>query len=83
MLQWMLTGLAAVVAVLAYWRGRRLGRRLDVLSHSYWELRYEFTSLRARVARLDPAQPESGSEGPAQASSSASFVPLSALRAKS
>jgi hypothetical protein len=84
---WALAVLALLVAIAALWRARRLARRLDSLTQSYWELRYDYTRLRSQVARLDPEQSgESGEVGaPAslaasQAPPSVSFVPLSSIR---
>ena len=76
--------LSAIVLVgalaLAVWiQMRRLKRRLDTLNHSYWELRYEYTRLRAAVDRLDPIRPDAVA-GAAAASRDVSFVPLSSLR---
>jgi hypothetical protein len=67
-----LAGLAAVVAT------RRLGKKLDGLTQSYWELRYEYTRLRAELQRLDPDAP--AEDAPEPAAASVSFVPLSSLK---
>ena len=87
MVLWSVALLALVAALAALSLARRLGRRLDALNQSYWELRYDYTRLRSQVARLDPeeardpepSQPASSSTGP---SSSVSFVPLSSIRKK-
>jgi hypothetical protein len=74
----LLTGIAVLVALAALVKTRRLATRLERLTESYWELRYEHGQLRARVNRLDPdltAAPET----PAQASPT-HFVPLSSLK---
>ena len=42
---------------------RRLSRKLDALTQSYWELRYDYTRLRSQLARLDPG--EAGETEPA------------------
>ena len=79
-LQWLSTGAALVFAVAAIARARQVSRRLDRLTESYWELRYEYGQLRARVGRLE-GQPEAGAGGerpPAPASTA--FVPLSSLK---
>ena len=60
---------------------RRVSRRLDALTQSYWELRYDYTRLRSQLSRLDPDQPVDA-DPPAAASPSVSFVPLSAIRKK-
>jgi hypothetical protein len=78
-LQWLLTGTAAVVAVMALVRARRLSKRLERLTESYWELRYEHGQLRARVNRIDPETARQPTEPVTKAESTA-FVPLSSLR---
>ena len=76
-LHWLLTGAALVLAGIALLTARRQTRRLERLTESYWELRYEHGQLRARVNRLDPEQqaPAAGPESPA-----ANFIPLSSLK---
>ena len=64
---------ALLVAAAALRRARRLGRRLDQVVESYWELRYQYGQLRAQVDRLDGKPPEEPA-GPA------AFIPLSRLR---
>ena len=79
MFQWLLSGIALVVALIAIVKARRLTKRLERLTESYWELRYEHGQLRARVNRLDPEQaPQTAEPGP-QAGTTA-FVPLSSLK---
>jgi hypothetical protein len=78
MLLWAIVVVGAL-ALAAWFQVRRLKRRIDQLNHSYWELRYEYTRLRAAVDRLDPSasapapppEPQRGDVG---------FVPLSSLR---
>ena len=79
MFQWLLSGLALVVAVTAIVRARRLTKRLERLTESYWELRYEHGQLRARVNRLDSEQPSQAAESGPQTGTTA-FVPLSSLK---
>ena len=80
---WLLTGAAFLIAVAAFARTRRMSRRLERLSESYWELRYEQGQLRSRIARLEPAPgshdeaaPDPRGPDPAQGA----FVPLSSLK---
>jgi hypothetical protein len=74
----------AVVAILAacaaMWYARRVSARLNRLNESYWELRYDYGQLRARIARLEPpdTQSEPASMAPQQAA--ASFIPLSSIK---
>jgi hypothetical protein len=74
--------LALLVAAVALSSARRVSRRLDALTQSYWELRYDYTRLRSQVARLDPEQQEPVAPEPAPQSASVSFVPLSSIRKK-
>jgi hypothetical protein len=75
----LLTATAVLVAGYALLKARRLARRLDRLSESYWELHYEAGQLRARVSRLENtgAPPP---EPPVPAGRQGSFVPLSSLK---
>ena len=75
---WLLTGAAVLVAGVALLMARRQSKRLERLTESYWELRYEHGQLRARVTRLDPEQPA----GPAAAAEppATNFIPLSSLK---
>jgi hypothetical protein len=85
-LHWLTSGTAVLVALVALVRARRVSRRLDRLAESYWELRYEYGQLRARIGRLDapgsqdeplPDQPRA--TAPREAGQIA-FVPLSSLK---
>jgi hypothetical protein len=77
-LLWLLTGAAIAAAWVALVKARRLARRLERLTESYWELRYEYGQLRARLNRIDP-DPAAAPEPPRPAGVTA-FVPLSALK---
>jgi hypothetical protein len=76
-LHWLLTGAALVLASLAFLAARRQSKRLERLTESYWELRYELGQLRARVNRLDPDQP---ARTPAAEPPATNFIPLSSLK---
>jgi hypothetical protein len=85
--QWLLIGAALLVAVGTFLRARRVARRLERLTESYWELRYEYGQLRARVTRLEPPVGEAGGAGAAggndlqePARPPSNFVPLSSLK---
>jgi len=79
-LHWLLTAVSVVVAVAALAKSRRTARRLERLTETYWELRYDHGQLRARVAKLDPdtATPVQGE--PAPKPGGGNFVPLSSLK---
>jgi hypothetical protein len=78
-LLWLLTATAVLVALAALANARRVARRLERLTESYWELRYEHGQLRARVNRLDPDVTAAPGE-PAPPPPPANFVPLSSLK---
>jgi hypothetical protein len=75
----LVAGAAILVALAALAKARRLATRLERLTESYWELRYEHGQLRARVNRLDPDQAAAASEATAPAGAT-HFVPLSSLK---
>jgi hypothetical protein len=75
---WLLTGAAVLVAGAAFAKARRLAKRLERLTESYWELRYEHGQLRARVNRLDPEASAAAADAAPQAGTT--FVPLSSLK---
>ena len=85
MFQWLLSGIAIAVALIALAKARRLAKRLERLTESYWELRYESGQLKARVARLEAAVGPMGAGaepdvvGP-RVAGPASFIPLSSLK---
>ena len=78
--QWLLIGAALLIALGAFLRARRVARRLERLTDSYWELRYEYGQLRARVTRLEPPATEPGAAHPQELASPTNFVPLSSLK---
>jgi hypothetical protein len=78
---WVVAGLALLVALGAVASARRTARKLDALTQSYWELRYDFTRLRSHVARLDPGEAEDAPPPP-PASTQVAFVPLSSMKKK-
>jgi len=74
---WLIAGFGALTALAAWASVRRLRRRLEDLSQSYWELRYEYTRLRSQVAGLGPGQaPVEPEPEPAPVA----FVPLASLK---
>jgi len=80
-LQWLLAGAAVILALFAWAKARRLARRLERLTESYWELRYEHGQLRARVNRLDP-DAMTAADGAPTSPPATNFVPLSSLKTR-
>ena len=80
-LQWLLAGRGrARGAGGARAKARRLAKRLERLTESYWELRYEHGQLRSRVNRLDPRVPADRSAPAPPPAGTTAFVPLSSLK---
>jgi hypothetical protein len=78
---WLVVGAALVLGVVAWLRISRLSRRLERLTQSYWDLRYEHGQLAARLAREDSGGVRPSAAGPAPVQPGpAAFVPLSALK---
>ena len=80
MFQWLVVGIAVAVALAALAKARRLAKRLERLTESYWELRYEHGQLRSRVNRLDPEQQLSQPAEAGPPAGTTAFVPLSSLK---
>jgi hypothetical protein len=79
----LITGLALaaiLVAIAALMYARRVSTRLHRLNESYWELRYDYGQLRARIARLEPSDPQAGSDPVAAPPAAANFIPLSSIK---
>ena len=79
---WLLVGAALLIAVGSWLRVRRVAKRLERLTESYWDLRYEYGQLRARVSRIESPN---GEDAPAPAEperqpNAGTFVPLSSLK---
>jgi hypothetical protein len=77
---WIVAGVAFLLALAALGAVRRSFRKIEALTQSYWELRYDYTRLRSQVARLDPDQaahpPDPVPPAPV------SFVPLASIKKK-
>ena len=83
MVVWILAGAAFVLALAALGAVRRSFRKIDALTQSYWELRYDYTRLRSQVGRLDPEQAAASAPPPDPPPPAAvSFVPLASMRKK-
>lgn len=82
MLLWTVTAVAVLVALMAWLRAGRTARKLDAITQSYWELRYDFTRLRSQVARLDPDAAPAAEDAPAAPSGNVSFVSLASMKKK-
>ena len=74
---WFVTAAALVVALIALGLARRTAKRLEQLTQSYWELKYQYGELRVQLQ-----QPTGGStpEAAEPTQGRDSFVPLSSLK---
>jgi len=78
MLLWGIAALAVAAAIASWIRTGRVSRKLEALTQSYWELRYDFTRLRSQVARLDPESAPAEPAEPPQAAGG-TFIPLASV----
>jgi hypothetical protein len=81
MLLWVIAAVALALAAASWMRAARLARKLDALTQSYWEVRYDFTRLRSQVARLDPETAATDAP-PAAPAVPATFSSLSSIKKK-
>jgi hypothetical protein len=82
MVLWAVAVIAVLLALASWMRAGRLSRKLEALSQSYWELRYDFTRLRSQVARLDPEAEPTDSAPAASGGETMGFISLSSLKKK-
>ncbi len=74
--------MGVALAVASWMRAARLARKLEALTQSYWELRYDFTRLRSQVARLDPETTPAEEAPPGQPAQGVTFISLSSIKKK-
>lgn len=79
-LQSLLAGGAILLALLALFTARRAVRRLERITESYWELRYESGQLKARLTRVETASGLREAEEEPRPAVPTAFVPLSSLK---
>ena len=84
MLLWSIAAVALLVAGASWARAGRLARKLEALTQSYWELRYDYTRLRSQLARLDKGETAGEEDAPTAppATQQVAFVPLSSMKKK-
>ena len=83
MVLWLVAGIALLIAFAALALARRLSRKLDALTQSYWELRYDYTRLRSQMSRLDPGESDAEAAAPPPPPlEQVAFVPLSSMKKK-
>jgi hypothetical protein len=81
-LLWFTAAVALLVAWASWARAGRLSRKLEALSQSYWELRYDYTRLRSQVTRLEKGETTEAPVPPQPAGQTVAFVPLSSIKKK-
>jgi len=74
---WIVTATGWLLALAALGTARRLSRRLAQLTELYWELKYDYGELKARVKSIAPTPEEQAASAPPVQQS---FVPLSSLK---
>ena len=79
-LQWCVTGASFALALVAWSKARRIGRRLEQLTEMYWELKYQYGELRAQLERPAGADPPATATPTPRRQPADAFVPLTSLR---
>jgi len=75
---WLAAAVSLLIAVAAWVHARRTARRLAQLAEMYWELKYQYSELRAET-RARAGGPEGG-DAPAAPAPDGGFVPLTSLK---
>ena len=70
-----------LVALGALARGRKSAKRLERLTESYWELRYDYGQLRARLNALEPKPEEDAATPGPETPVKTGFISLASLKA--
>jgi hypothetical protein len=71
-------GVCLMLALLAWRRARHTTRRLEELTQSYWQLRYEVEELRLQLHGRAVEVPKS--DRPSRQPAGEAFVPLASLK---
>jgi hypothetical protein len=74
---WLVTGASLLFALTALVMARGVSRRLAQLSQQYWELKFDYGELKARIKALAPTVEE---QAAAQPLVKETFVPLAGLK---
>ena len=74
---WIAAATGWLLALVAFAMARRLSRRVAQLTDLYWELKFDYTELKARVKTIAPTP---GEQVAAASPVQQSFVPLSSLK---
>ena len=79
-LLWCVTGASLTLALVAWSKARRSGRRLDQLTEMYWELKYQHGELRAQLQRPAGEEPGTDATPTPRSQPTDSFIPLTSLK---
>lgn len=79
-LLWCFTAASLVLALVAWARARRIGRRIEQLTEMYWELKYQHGELRAQLERPAGADREAAATSTPPRQPADAFVPLTSLK---
>ena len=78
-IEWAVSAVSLLIAVLAWTKARRTARRLEQLSQMYWELKYQHGELRVQVQRLTGETTQTPIP-PTPSPPVEAFVPLTSLK---
>jgi hypothetical protein len=82
-LLWFIAAVSLLAALIAWRKARATEKRVEQLSHMYWELKYQHGELRGQVQRLAPpdqSRRDSAEPDAAPARPTDGFIPLSSLK---
>jgi hypothetical protein len=77
---WLVTVASLVLALIALAQARRTAKRLEQLTQSYWELKYQNGELRVQLQRLSGESTTTQPPPTTAAQGRDSFVPLASLK---
>lgn len=78
---WLVAAASLLIAVAAWVHARRTAKRLEHLAEMYWELKYQYSELRAEArAREGDREPRTGGAPTDPAAPSGGFVPFTSLK---
>ena len=79
-LLWFIAAVSLLAALLAWRKARATEKRVEQLSHMYWELKYQHGELRVQVERLTGGGPRVAAAPETATPPGESFVSLASLK---
>ena len=77
---WLMTATSLLVALVAWANARRTAKRLDRVTEMCWELKYQYSELRARTPHSPGATMPAGAPETPERPAPDGFVPIASLK---